>query len=369
MIASESALAELIGRIAHEPQIALDTEADSLHSYFEKLCLVQLSTPGEHLLIDPLCGIDLQPLFSALGGKRVVFHGADYDLRLINRSFRFDAPDLFDTMIASRLCGRKELGLAALVEHFFGVKLSKASQKANWALRPLSAQMEEYARNDTRYLLQIGATLEADLHTLGRWEWFVESRDRMMAAAREQRTRDDNKAWRISGSAALTPRAQSVLRILWQWRDSEARAWDRPAFHVMGNEDLVRIAQRAADGHPVETPRLTNRRRKSFEVVLALALGIPESEWPKKEKTRRKKIPRDQIERLDNFRAARDKAAADLQIDPAILAPRQALEATAENPSCDALMNWQRAILGLPPAAPETAAVPSGTDDAAADAA
>lgn len=347
MISDPGALAELIHRLAPHSTIAIDTEADSLHSYFEKVCLIQISTSDEHVLVDPLAGLDLRPLFETLRPKRLILHGADYDMRLLYRALQFTADDLFDTMIASRLCGLKELGLAALVQKYFGVQLSKASQKANWAIRPLSPQMVEYAINDTRYLLDLGAILEAKLRELGRWEWFAESRDRMLAAAREVRPRDDTKAWKISGSSKLSPRAQSVLRVLWQWRDTEAKAWDRPPFHVMGNEDLLRISEKAISGEHISTPRMTGRRRTSFEVVLALALQIPESEWPREEKVRRKRADRGMLDRLDQLRAKRDKVAAELELDPAILAPRQAMEATAAEPSCDALMKWQRRLLGL----------------------
>jgi ribonuclease D len=350
LISTQTALAELIDRIADIHQIAIDTEADSLHSYFEKICLIQIGIPDENLLVDPLADLDLQPLFDAIAPKRLILHGADYDLRLLNRSLRFQAEDLFDTMIASRLCGFEQLGLAALVERFFEVKLSKASQKANWALRPLSPQMVEYALNDTRYLLDLGRILEEKLHELGRWEWFRESIARMAAAAREIKVRDDETAWRIAGSAALPPRALSVLRILWQWRDAEAKAWDRPPFHVLGNADLLRIAEKASSGQAFSTPRMSGRRKKSFDVVLALALQIPESEWPGPRRGKRSRPGKGVLARLAGLRAARDRVARELALDASIIAPRTAMEATAENPDGDALMNWQRALLGLPPA-------------------
>ena len=352
MIADDANLSELVGGLAGSTRIALDTEADSLHCYFEKLCLIQISAEGGHWLVDPLAQVNLQPLFDTVCSRRLVFHGADYDLRLLRRVGDFEPADLFDTMIAARLCGRAGLGLAALVEEFFGIKLSKASQKANWAIRPLSDQMVEYALNDTRYLLEIADTLEADLRRLARWTWFEESRDRMIASTRETKERDDNKVWRISGSSALSPHAQAVLRILWFWRDSEARSWDRPPFHVMGNEDMLRVADQVSKGDAsYSAPRMNGRRRKSFEVVLALALQIPESEWPKQEKIRRKRAPKDHIERFEALKKIRDAAAAGLGLDPAIVAPRGALEATAADPASPVLMNWQRELLGLPAAA------------------
>ena len=348
MIADESALAELIGRLSPLQQIAIDTEADSLHSYFEKLCLIQISTGTEDVLVDPLAGFSLQPLFDVLAGKRLILHGADYDLRLLHRCGTFAPKDLFDTMIAARLCGSAELGLAALVARHFNVQLSKASQKANWALRPLSKVMLDYAVNDTKFLIELAAILEKELTRLNRWAWFNESRDRMVASAREPRERDETKAWRITGSSALSPRAQSVLRVLWYWRDSEARAWDRPPFHVIGNEDLIRLAEKVTLGQAYSTPRMSGRRRKSFEVVLALALQIPENEWPVPVKGKRNRPTREQTERFDHLKRLRDKVAAELQLDPSIVAPRGALDAASLDLNTSVLMNWQRELLGLP---------------------
>jgi len=347
LIADAPALEALIERLAPLSQIAIDTEADSLHSYFEKLCLVQVSTGDADLLVDPLAGISMQPLFDLLANKRLILHGADYDMRLLHRAGTFEARDIFDTMIAARLSGSQELGLAALVAKHFNVTLSKASQKANWALRPLSQQMLDYAVNDTKYLHPLAAILEEELHRLGRMDWFIESRDRMLASAREPRERDESTAWRISGSSVLSPKAQSVLRVLWFWRDGEAKEWDRPPFHVMSNDDLVRISEKAVRGEAYSTPRMSSRRRKSFEVVLALALQIPETEWPVLPKTRRSRPSKEQTDRFESLKKTRDQVAAEICLDPSIIAPRSALEAAAVDLNTPALMRWQRQLLGL----------------------
>ncbi len=350
MIADQKALEELVDELRSQQRIAIDTEADSLHCYFEKVCLIQISSGPGHWLVDPLANLELQPLLDVVCSRRLVFHGADYDLRLLRRIGNFEPVDLFDTMIAARLVGKSGLGLAALVNEFFGIELSKASQKANWAIRPLPPEMIEYAHNDTRYLLEISDRLESDLNKLGRLDWFTESRDRMIASAREVKERDDNTAWRISGSSGLSPRAQAVLRVLWFWRDSEARAWDRPPFHVIGNEDMLRAAQQIADGGKFSTPRMNGRRRKSFEVVSALALQIPESEWPIIEKVRRKRFSKQQVDRSEQLKKIRDRVARELGLDPSIIAPRAALEATASDITSNVLMRWQRRLLELPAA-------------------
>src|SRR5206468_8724104 len=149
VIASVSQLTELLPQLESIDRVAVDTEADSLHCYREKLCLLQVSLPGRDYIVDPLADLDLAPLCAVLAQKEIVLHGADYDLRLLRRSLNFAACRIFDTVIAARLLGIREFSLAALVERFFGVKLAKGSQKANWARRPLPERMVEYAMNDT----------------------------------------------------------------------------------------------------------------------------------------------------------------------------------------------------------------------------
>ncbi len=169
LISTSSELAEWLPNLSGTVRVALDTEADSLHVYREKLCLIQVSVPGDiHALVDPLGDFSLAPFYEALAGKVIVLHGADYDLRLLRRAGGFVAESVFDTMLAARLIGRREFSYAALVQAEFGVALTKGSQKANWARRPLTAAMAAYAQNDTRYLLALAERLDQRLRELGR---------------------------------------------------------------------------------------------------------------------------------------------------------------------------------------------------------
>src|SRR5438067_3231174 len=161
VIASVSQLTELLPQLESIDRVAVDTEADSLHSYREKLCLLQVSLPDGDYIVDPLAPLDLAPLCAALTDKEIVLHGADFDLRLLRRSLNFTARRIFDTVIAARLLGLREFSLAALVERYFGIKLTKGSQKANWGRRPLPKRMLEYAINDTHYLLTLADRLES----------------------------------------------------------------------------------------------------------------------------------------------------------------------------------------------------------------
>ena len=152
-VRERAAMERLIQRIGAAERVAVDTEADSLHNYFEKVCLVQLSLGREHYLVDPLCGLDLNGLLEALADKPLILHGGDYDLRMMRASMGFrPRREAFDTMIAAQLLGFEQIGLAALIERYFDITIGKAGQKSDWSRRPLSENQLRYAVNDTRFL-------------------------------------------------------------------------------------------------------------------------------------------------------------------------------------------------------------------------
>jgi ribonuclease D len=347
LIASPDELAAILPQLESVSRVAVDTEADSLHCYFEKLCLVQLSFNGSDYLVDPLAGFDLSPLAAALAGKEIVLQGADFDLRLMKRSFDFTADKVFDTVIASRLLGIREFSLAALVERYFGVTLSKGSQKANWAQRPLPPQMAEYAMNDTRYLLPLADKLEAELREKGRLEWFEQSCERARTMAAVQRVRDEEEAWRISGSGTLSPRASAVLRAIWRWRDREAQAADRPSFHILQNHLMIEAAKGVEAGQVPEFRHLSPRRRRGFMEAVEEAMRLPDEELPRRLR-RVGTRPTQEMERMaEDLRKRRDVVAEELGLDPSFIAPRATVESiAADGARSEALLvPWQRDLL------------------------
>jgi ribonuclease D len=349
MIQTDAQLEDLLPKLEPVDRIAVDTEADSLHCYFEKLCLIQISIPGGDYLVDPLAALDLAPLARALTGKEIVLQGADFDLRLLRRSMGFHATRIFDTVIAARLLGIRSFSLAALVEKFFGVTLAKGSQKANWAQRPLRPHMAEYAMNDTRYLLPLAEKLEAGLRERNRLDWFRQSCERALEQAAVQRTRDDEEVWRISGSGKFGGRACAVLRELWQWRDREAQAVDRPAFHILQNHLLLRAAEQFAAGETPDFRHFSARRRDAFREAAERGLNLPEAEWPVRPK-RRGPRPTRQMERAaDELRKRRDAIAHEHDLEPSLIAPRGALDALVadESRTESLLVPWQRDLLEL----------------------
>ncbi len=349
MITSDSQLAEILPRLGHFERIAVDTEADSLHCYFEKLCLVQLTFDEEDFLIDPLAQIALQPLCTALAEKEIVLQGMDFDLRLLRRSFELPVQEVFDTVIAARMLGLREFSYAALVQQYFGVTLAKGSQKANWARRPLPHAMETYAKNDTHFLLPLAAKMEEQMRALGRMDWFRQSCQRALAQTLVSRERDPDETWRITGSGTLPPRAGAVLRAIWQWRDAEAQAADRPSFHILQNSAMIEAAKQFVAGETPEFRHLSERRRRGFLAAAEAALELPESAWPQRPPRGTRTRTPGFDKKLEHLRQRRDKHAKELAIEPAFIAPRSALEGIAADPKRGEtlLVPWQCELLGL----------------------
>lgn len=352
MIDSVALLEPFVPLLQKAAWIALDTEADSLHSYPEKLCLLQISIPDRDELIDPLARLDLAPLFEALERRELILHGADYDLRLLYRGHGFVPQSVFDTMLAARLLGHTQLGLDALAFRFLGVKLEKGMQKANWARRPLTERLIHYALNDTRHLKPIADCLRTELDRAERLSWHRESCARLLEDSRRSKNGDSSEAWRLKGSARLEPRALAVLRELWRWREREARRLGRPPYFVLSHETLIQMAAASVwedSGKGSAPARIPSRWRKGIERALEAGLALSESAWPVLEPRMGPRLNRTQKRRYDELRGVRDEQAARLELDPSVIASRAALVSVAagsmEHP--DGLMRWQKDLLGI----------------------
>jgi ribonuclease D len=382
VVASEQQLADLIRQIEVTERVALDTEADSLHSYREKLCLLQISVSAEvipseveesrgadlkiitrdsstslrlavskqhDVIVDPLSNLDLKPLRHVLQWREIVLHAADYDLRMLRRGLNFTASRIFDTVIAARLLGIREFSLGALVKRFFDVELHKHSQKANWALRPLPPRMLKYALDDVHYLLPLAAKLEEELERVQRRDWFRQSCERAIESAADGRERTEDERWRIAGAGGLDPRTGAVLRALWQWREAEAELADRPPFHILHNRDLLEAAGNFMSGCVPDYKHFSARRRQTFREAAGIALQSPQSEWPVMRRRSGSRPTAEMRRRADELRERRDKSAGQLGLERSFIASRGALEAIAADPAraTALLVPWQRELIGI----------------------
>jgi ribonuclease D len=346
VIESDDALAALLPHVAAADSIALDTEADSLHAYPEKLCLLQLGMPGADVLIDSLAGLDLKPLLDLLGKHELILHGADYDLRLLRRTFGFVPQAVFDTMLAARLLGYPEFGLTHLVLRLLGVKLEKGPQTADWARRPLTDRMARYALNDIHYLKPLSDSLRQQLADKGRVAWHKEVCARLVEDCANLQPIDPNQIWRLKGADKLSRRALAVLRELWNWRDQEAIAANKPPYFIMKHETLVALAQAAAHHRPLD-PFLPSRRRQALIETIERALTIPPSEWPEINRPSGRRPTPTEKHLLEELRRRRDRRATELGIDPTLIASRATLGALAQDWTGhqSRLMDWQRTLL------------------------
>jgi len=361
-IDSQAAFDELMGRLEVLPMIAVDTEADSLHSYFDKVCLIQISSAGEDYVIDPLQKIDLARFGRILGNPEItkVLHGSDYDLRILNRDFGFTIENLVDTMICAQMLGYESFGLAALLEKHFGLNVDKKHQRADWSMRPLTPDMLTYAALDTHHLLRLAEELREALAGKGRWEWAVEEFGRL-EAIRFRGASEESEAFRkIKGITGLDRRSLGVVAALHTWRDGLAQKADRPPFKIIGNDAIIEIArllprsqQELARVKPVAAYH-RGRYGKTIVDLVEGVMALPDDSLP--EKTEPKSWLRDKTleRRVDQLKKVRDRYASSLRIDPSIVAPRHVLTAIAtlrpqtveELDSIPAMRKWQKELMG-----------------------
>lgn len=339
LMQSDAEVARVAEAAASAAEVCLDLEADSLHHYREKTCLLQVGvsdgqgTSLREYLVDPLAGGDLKPLFRALADKTLVMHGADYDLRRMAQDFSFRPMAIFDTMLAARLAGHKAVGFDALAKRYANVELDHGAQKADWSQRPLPPRLIRYAIGDVHWLPVVAREIRAELGALGRAEWHRQQCAQLILLS-EQAPAQKEDPWRIRGSARLDGRALAMLRELWHWREKEAEGWDRPVFMVLVNDrmlDLSEWAARHPQGDLSKGPELPRRwpprRWKSLHAALQRAWALPPSEYP----APFVHPPRPAFDphfgpRLDRLKAARNAIAEGLKLDPSILAPNSMIE-------------------------------------------
>ncbi|HCU10785.1 MAG TPA: 3'-5' exonuclease [Gemmatimonadetes bacterium] len=324
--------------ISNVKELALDTEGASFHRFLDRIYLLQISTREESAIIDPLPIGSPAKLGQLLEGKsvEVVFHDADYDLRLLHQDYGWHVTNIFDTRVASQLLGIKSFGLAALLEQYFQVKLDKKHQRADWSMRPLTGDMLAYAAEDTRYLLQLKDLMKGELKNRGRMHWAEEEFARLEGTRWD--AEDSMEGFlRIKGARDLSRRELAVLREVANWRNTVAAQLDRATFRVMGNEVLLEIARRA----PKSTSELGAIKgmpkgmmdRAGAEIVAAIGRGMsaPEADLPKFPKGQRWNKDRDFDDKVNRLKAVRDAAATRLGLDPGVLCSRERLENVARS--------------------------------------
>ena len=276
-IATPSRLQQMAGELLRHSSIAVDTESNSLHAYREQVCLIQFSVPNADYLVDPLALDDLAPLAPIFSNPNIekIFHAAEYDVVCLRRDFNFDIVHIFDTMQSARILGYQQVGLDALLKTKFDIKLNKRFQKADWATRPLSAELLNYARFDTHYLKALRDLIQNELEAAGRWDLAREEFIRLARLCGNGRAEIPGGWLRLAGKQKFTDRQLTILKELCDWRDIQASRMDRPAFKVVDDKRLLAITEAIPASLRDLEPFLTAHQIHRFgaEILEAISRG------------------------------------------------------------------------------------------------
>jgi ribonuclease D len=362
LVASREDYAALLEELRREPVLAVDTEAASFHRHANRIYLIQVSTPRETAIVDPLAITDLGGLGALLADPavEVVFHDADYDLRLLDQHHGIRVANLFDTRIAAELLNEPGLSLAALLDKYLDVKVDKRFQRADWSQRPLSDEMLAYAAGDTRHLVTLRDLLAARLEDAGRTTW---AREEFRLLEQVRWTRDGEREppfLRVKGAKVLQPRQLAILREVHAWRAGLAERLDRAEFRILGNEPLLTLAREAPTtldelaairGIGKET---VQRRGRAILAAIRRGLRVPPRELPRVERPPRRAREPEVEARLARLKAARTQVADTLGLAPGVVCPNSLLEAIARElpqdlealAGVDGIRRWQVASFG-----------------------
>lgn len=356
-------LAALAEALSGAGAVAVDTEADSLHHYPGKLCLMQIADDrGRAHLVDPLALptlAPLEPLFAEAGIVKIL-HAADNDLAYLKRLWGFTVRSLFDTAVAARLLGDTALSLDGLLARSLGLEPVKSRQKDDWSRRPLSREQETYALNDVLHLIPLRERLIVELEAKGRLAWVEEECAALAALAVPDKVVDPDTYLRLKGARDLDRRGLAVLRELHQAREALALRLDRPPFMILGNESLVALAGKRPGNNDeiLAVPGCTANvvRRAGAAILEAVRRGdaVPEDELPVRRPMPRPNVPAAVRRRAEALCAWRGKAAQALGLDPGVLFPQRLIDRLAAEPPrdrdalerVDGIRRWRVALFG-----------------------
>jgi ribonuclease D len=361
LIETTTQLDELLARLRKEPLLAVDTEAASFHRYRDRVYLLQTSSRTETAVVDPLA-VDLARFADILAdpAMEIVFHDADYDLRLLDREYGLRATNLFDTRIAAQLLNEPGVGLAALLEKYLGVRLDKRFQRADWSARPLSPGMLDYAAADTRHLAELRDILRRQLEERGRLSWALEEFELLEKTRYSPPAEDEPAYLRMKGAKALRGRELAVLRELHAWREDVAQRADKATFRILNNDPMLAMARtppRTLDelkAIPGISSDQADRRGRELLAAIQRGLEVSEADLPRIPRAPRRAHDPEVEARLERLKTVRNRLATELELAPGVLCPNGALEEIARgNPkgldeltAIPGIRRWQVSAMG-----------------------
>ena len=322
----------MLAHLATQDTIAIDTESNSLHAYHERVCLIQLSSLTADFLVDPFVFDNLDELGKLFSREDIqkVFHAGDYDIGCLKRDFDFTFHNVFDTMLAATALAEPNLGLAALLEKYFGIILDKKYQRANWGERPLKAEMLSYAQCDSHFLIPLRDTLLPQLEASNRLKLVLEEGEGMARLVKplEQHIED---IWRVKGAQDLSAEALSLLDVLNHARELIASKRDVPPFKVFSDRALIEIAQ--TQPHYIQElsllPSLSESQVRRYGSMLMQAIQTWREKPQKVNPRRNHRLSDAEMKRRDALSNWRKQAGLDEGLPSNAIISRELLERLA----------------------------------------
>ncbi len=354
LISDTAALSVACDRLATHPFVTVDTEFLRETTYYPKLCLIQIASPDEAVLVDPLSpDLDLAPFFGLMVNEAVVkvFHAARQDLEIVWLLGRVLPTPLFDTQVAAMVCGYGDsVGYEQLANDLAKARIDKSSRFTDWSRRPLTEAQLSYAESDVTHLRDIYLALKADLDATGRENWVAEEMSVLTSPATYE-VKPEN-AWQRLKGRIRKPRELPNLMEIAAWREREAQTRDVPRQRVLKDDALMDIVQRGprsveALAELRSVPNGFERSRNGAEVLAAIerAAALDPKTLPRLERERGRPTNAAVLDLLKVLL----KAVADAErVAPKIIASTDDLEAIASDDLAQvpALQGWRRSVFG-----------------------
>jgi ribonuclease D len=333
------AFQRMLVELRQSPVLGVDTEANSLYAYRERVCLIQLSSEQADYLVDPLTLQDLEGLGAIFADEHTqkVFHAGEFDLLGLKRDFGFRFENLFDTMIAAMLLGYERWGLADVLSAELGIELDKRYQKADWGRRPVQEAMKDYARLDSAYLIPLSRRLTEKLQASPRWPLALEDFHRLQAVQPAEKEKNAASFWHVLGNHDLDAAQAHILLELIDYRDRQARERNVPLFRVLSDELLVQVAQFV----PRNEQELSAVPGMSAALARSHAGGIlaaVRTGWEAQGEPLPRRTPSDEayLARLHALQVWRKQEAERLHLHASLVLPRDVMERIAHsNPASE----------------------------------
>jgi ribonuclease D len=329
-------LKNITSQIGEASELGVDLEADSMFHYREKICILQISSRKANYIIDTIAIRDVSLLKKVFADRSIkkIFHGADYDVRLLKRDYNIKIEGLFDTQIAARFLGINETGLGSLLWKRLGIKVEKKYQKKDWSQRPLNEKMISYAVNDSCHLIPLARDLKVKLFSLGRLS-YAEEECEVLSKAKYPIKKNGPMFLNFKGAGSLDPRRLALLEELLIYRESLARNFDKPPFKVMGNGAILTIVKERPksidDLRSIKalSARQIERFGSSILSRIDKAIKIRDNMLPSYPENKRKRFSKTASERIKSLKQWRVEKASQLGIDPPLIFSNAAIKPLA----------------------------------------